>query len=176
MRYTVLAALLAGTAAANNFTIVSPPSRGYDPIQAANAPCGGFNQPSTASTVAAQSDLQLTVPGGSAGSIFLFYLPGNNNDTAWQPLGNVTVSSTDTTVTAKVNYNGKASPHTNGTVQATFYPLMNTTDAQVLPLFQCADVQFGDDVNASESASDGSLVRHTFAAATLTLLAALVQL
>ncbi|KAL2912868.1 hypothetical protein HK105_207649 [Polyrhizophydium stewartii] len=47
---TILAALAAAASVSAHFTVTTPPSRGFDELIEDQAPCGGFNTPSTTRT------------------------------------------------------------------------------------------------------------------------------
>ncbi|KAL2913323.1 hypothetical protein HK105_207201 [Polyrhizophydium stewartii] len=52
---TILAALAAAASVSAHFSVTTPPSRGLDELIEDQAPCGGFNTPSTTRTTFGQS-------------------------------------------------------------------------------------------------------------------------
>ncbi|KAJ1975818.1 hypothetical protein H4R34_004197 [Dimargaris verticillata] len=161
-----------GSTASNNFTMSYPPARGSDPGQALTGPCGGFNQATNYTDVQSQQQMNFTVPSSQKGMISLFYLTAENNNTSWKPLANATVSGDDTTVSATVNFDGKASPDTKGTVKAVFF----RTDSNLSdkPLYQCADVKLGKEVKSTPSNAASLPIASSLLA--LTAVAALLQM
>ncbi|RKP39418.1 hypothetical protein BJ085DRAFT_27422 [Dimargaris cristalligena] len=176
MKLLCLLALVAGAAAADNFTLTSPPSRGFDANQAQFGPCGGFNQATNFTTVKNQDTFKFTVPGSQQGIIGVFFLPNGDNSTSWTPVANVTVSGNDTTVSSTVNFEKAVTTASNGTVQATFF--RTDLSLQDKPLFQCADVHVSapEKKEATTDSSSASAMQLTLSATALSVIVALMHL